>query len=124
MKFKNWLNENNEALQSLVQRLKGDVPELVDLWAWETDDYVELAKIEIDPKARNQGIGTKVVEAIKQYASSVGKPVVLTPEPARGKKGALERFYRRSDFIPNKGRNKDFRLSRPFSSTWYWKSNN
>ena len=38
-----------------------------------------------------------------------------------GKKQALERFYKDLDFVKNKGRNIDFQLSSPISTTMYWK---
>jgi hypothetical protein len=59
--------------------------------------------------------------AIKEYAKSVGKPVVLKPTPESGKKAALERFYKRNGFIWNTGNKKDFTLSDAFGRNMLWR---
>ena len=41
-------------------------------------------------------------------------------EPEKGKKGALQRFYKRNEFVNNAGRNKDYGLSE-FSRTMLYK---
>jgi len=120
MQFRQWLEENSE-LQKLVASLEQQYPEIASLFAWENIYSVELSDIKIHKDSRNQGIGSAVISALKDFAASVGKPLIVAPEPGKGKKAALTRFYRRNGLIPNKGRNKDYRLSKPFSGTMYWK---
>lgn len=107
-------------MEELLQHIRSLYP-FVKIWAFESTDRVELQQIEIPPEHRGGGIGTSIMEMLKSYASSVGKPIVLRPEPNRGKKAALERFYKRLGFVDNAGRNKDYALSAPFSKTMYWR---
>jgi GNAT superfamily N-acetyltransferase len=74
---------------------------------------LELADIEVAKDARQQGIGTKALEALTQFADEHGQRILLTPalkDPKHGttSRGRLVRFYKRFGFVLNKGRNKDF----------------
>lgn len=108
------------SIEELLQHIRSLYP-FVKIWAFESKDRVELQQIEISPEHRGSGVGTEIMEMLKSYAKSVGKPIVLRPEPDRGKKAALERFYKRLGFVDNAGRNKDYTLSAPFSNTMYWR---
>jgi GNAT superfamily N-acetyltransferase len=107
-------------MEELLQQIRTRYP-FVKIWAFESADRVELQQIEVPPEHRGSGIGTEIMQELKNYARSVGKPIVLRPEPERGKKAALERFYKRLGFVNNAGRHKDYTLSAPFSKTMYWK---
>jgi hypothetical protein len=87
----------------------------------EFDNKIKLDKIEIPKDLRNQGIGTEIITALKSYSESINKPIVLNPEPEKGKKGALQRFYERNEFVDNAGRKKDYDLTDTFSRTMYYK---
>ena len=63
---------------------------------------------------------SEIVRKIQQYAQSVGKPIVLSPEPEKGKKAALERFYKNLGFVHNRGRHRDYRLSSFGGPTMLW----
>ena len=112
--------ENTDQLQQLVQSIKQQYPE-IDLSVWENSYSIELSTIKVPRLLQGQGIGTAAIKAIKDYAQQVGKPIVLRPQPDRGKKAALSRFYKRQGFIDNRGRNIDFTLSSPCAPTMYWK---
>ncbi len=121
MEFKQWLEyETPEKLTILIADLKGKFPGL-DLYVFETSHKVEISVIELPKDMRNQGVGSIVMKAIQEYAQSVGKPIVLSPDAERGKKAALERFYKNHGFVYNKGRNKDFTISSTFAKTMYWR---
>lgn len=107
-------------MEELLQQIRSLYP-TVKIWAFESSDRVELQQIEVPPAERGSGIGTQIMGMLKDYARSVGKPIVLRPEPERGKKKALERFYKRLGFVDNAGRHKDYTLSAPFSKTMYWR---
>lgn len=107
-------------MEELLQHIRSLYP-FVKIWAFESKDRVELQQIEVPLEHRGSGVGTEIMEMLKSYAKSVGKPIVLRPEPDRGKKAALERFYKRLGFVDNAGRNKDYTLSAPFSKTMYWR---
>ena len=87
----------------------------------EYDNKIKLEKIHVPKEMRNQGIGTEIITALKEYSQRVNKPIALNPESEKGKKGALQRFYERNEFINNTGRRKDFDLSDTFSRTMYYK---
>jgi GNAT superfamily N-acetyltransferase len=74
---------------------------------------LELADIEVPKDARKQGVGTKALEALTQFADEHGQRIVLTPALKDSRHGTtsrsrLVRFYKRFGFVLNKGRNKDF----------------
>lgn len=119
--FRTWLEENS--LQKLVNSLELQYPG-VQLSAWESNSRIELAMIKIPKGMQSQGIGSKIMQFLKDYAQLVKKPIVLRPEAENGKKAALQRFYSKHDFVNNKGKNIDFKLSSPTARTMYWKPDN
>lgn len=119
MKFKQW-HESSDGLESLLDELRKEYNP-ISILAWEDKNKIEVAKIVVPPDKRNQGIGTAVMKRLQEYAQSVGKPIVLRPEPEKGKKKALDRFYSGLGFVNNRGRNMDYTLSSPMARTMYWK---
>lgn len=107
-------------IDALLAQIELKYP-FVKVSAFENDYKIELQQIEVPVEHRNAGIGTEIVRLIQDYAKTVGKPVVLRPEADKGKKGALNRFYKRLGFVDNSGRYKDYSLSSAFGPTKYWK---
>ena len=110
----------NIELQSIVQELENQYRGL-ELWVYETSSAINLADFKVPLELRQQGIGGKVVEKIKEFAQKRQKPITLAPESERGYKKKLENFYREHGFVHNRGRNKDYAISDPFSPTMYWR---
>lgn len=108
----------SENLNDLLTELRREYAGL-QIDAFESAAYIELMGINVENKGH--GIGTKVIEALQEYARRVGKPIVLRPEPEPRKKAALFRFYKNLGFVVNKGRKRDYALSSPFALTMYWK---
>ena len=70
-----------------------------------------LSKIEVSGDERNAGQGTKAMQDIVDRMDREGATIALTPDDAfGGNKNRLIKFYKRFGFVPNKGRNKDFRF--------------
>ena len=70
-----------------------------------------LSRIVIPEELRQQGLGTKFMEALIEWADNAEVTVALTPDAAfGGNKARLQEFYRRFGFVSNKGRNKDFAI--------------
>ena len=111
--------QSQDDIQKLVDFFLAKYPGLV-LRINEYENKIKLEKIDVPKEMRSQGIGTEIISAIKEYSQKVGKPIVLNPEPEKGKKGALQRFYERNDFVNNAGRNRDDGLSE-FSRTMLYK---
>jgi ribosomal protein S18 acetylase RimI-like enzyme len=72
----------------------------------ETDKFIRVSNIEINPASRNAGIGSDAIRQIQADAASKGKPVVLTTDAMRGKEAqtAQRRLYERLGFVKNKGK--------------------
>jgi GNAT superfamily N-acetyltransferase len=118
MNFKEWLDDT--PFQKLIDSLRKQYAGVV-LWASEHEAKISISDIKVPKEMRDQGIGSAILAAIKQYAASVGKPIVLSPAPERGKKAALNRFYQRNGFNLNAGKNIDFGLSSSFRKTMVWR---
>lgn len=114
------LAQEQQAIQDFINLYTNKYPGII-LRITEYDNKIKLDKIEIPKDLRNQGIGTEIITALKSYSESVNKPIVLNPEPEKGKKGALQRFYERNEFVDNAGRKKDYDLTDTFSRTMYYK---
>jgi len=79
----------------------------VDLRIYEEPELITLSKIIVPDTMRGQGIGSKVMLDLTDYADLKGKIIATTPsEDFGGNKSRLLKFYRSFDFIPNKGRKK------------------
>jgi hypothetical protein len=107
-----------KSLEELIFLLRKENPGLT-LNAYEASHKIEIQDIKVEEKG--QGTGTKVIRQLQEYARRVGKPIVLHPEPERGKTGDLMRFYKGLGFVKNKGRKTDFTISSLFGLTMYWK---
>ena len=112
--------QSQDDIQKLVDFFLAKYPGLV-LRINEYENKIKLEKISLPLVLRNQGIGTEIINVLKEYSQRVSKPIVLNPEPEKGKKGALQRFYERNEFVDNAGRKKDYDLTDTFSRTMYYK---
>lgn len=76
-----------------------------------TDKVMVLNKIVVPKANRSSGVGSIAMTRICDYADQKGYVIALTPSSDfGGSKGRLEQFYSRFGFVPNKGKNKDFRF--------------
>lgn len=106
--------------ENLREELLEKYPGL-DFFVYEQPEKIYISHIKVPKEMRGSGIGTEVVNRVKEIAAGRNKPVVLHPEAERGYKKKLDDFYKRLDFVENKGRNRDYSLSDPFARTMYWK---
>jgi len=107
-------------LEKLCDFFEAKYPGL-SLAVYENEFRVYIQEIRFPPDMQSQGFGTEVVEKVKEYATKVGKPISLHPEPEPRKKKKLFDFYKDRGFVHNKGRKTDYRLTEPFARTMYWK---
>lgn len=119
--FKKFMSSSESKLDSLVQSLKGIYPGL-DLFVSERSNEIHVHEIKV--KDKNKGTGTKVMQALQQYAQLVGKPITLTPQPEPRKKAKLLKFYKSLGFYNNSGRKKDYRYGGIGGPTWMWRPQN
>lgn len=108
-----------DAIQQLTDQADAD-PQIEDftLHSGNQGRWIDLRSIRVKPEARNQGVGSQYITAVKSIAKQFGVPVILGPEADRGHKADLERFYRGHDFTPHKGRNRDYSVGGAFGGEW------
>ena len=94
----------------------------IKLYVGETPDYIYIHNIEVPAEDRRKGIGSDVIQTIKNYAVTKKKPVVLEPAHPKGDKTKLLKFYKRLGFVHNEGKKFDPKLTLPYAKTMYWKS--
>jgi GNAT superfamily N-acetyltransferase len=116
-----WYDSGDKFMGDLVtfeHKLLQKYPELKDLNLTGKENVkIFLHSIRIKPEHYGKGIGTKVLTDIKEYAAKLGLPVVLSPEPDRGKKEALRRFYKNNGFY----KCKDSRYTSMFAPVLIWR---
>lgn len=85
----------------------------LDVYLSKDGTKINLSKISVDPKQRNQGIGTQVMNDIIQQADNTNAIVTLSPSVDFGGTSVarLKDFYKEFGFVENKGKNKDLSIS-------------
>jgi len=80
-----------------------------------------LSDLYIKEEFRGQGLGSKVMNSIIQFADNNNLPVVLIPEPDDEDVSPkqLVDFYKKFGFVLNKGKKTDYSFSDPFATTMY-----
>jgi GNAT superfamily N-acetyltransferase len=106
-------------VQLIAERIRA-WPEVERFELAETLHSIEITNIRIRPSHRGKGIGKSIFDQLKEYAARHGIALVLSPNPDQGKRTALERFYRKLGFRPNRGRNRRDHLGTTFVMGWYW----
>lgn len=95
-------------------------PQLDDLYFYvSSDNSLYLNSIRVKLEDRHMGIGERVIREIKKFADEHDLIITLSPEPQRGYKKKLDRFYKNLGFVDNKGRKKDYRLGGCFGRIMY-----
>jgi hypothetical protein len=118
--FKNFVETSEFGINSIVDKLRTQYPGLA-LWVFERPTNLHLQEIRLPINMRSQGIGSIIIKSLQEYARSVNKPIVLSPEPERGMKKKLLDFYKLHGFKPNKGKYMDYTLSSPTAPTMVWR---
>lgn len=81
---------------------------LVGLDIYENKNSIKLARIIIKPEAREEGIGTKIMNDLIHYADNNKQIITLTPSnDFGGNKNRLTQFYKKFGFKLNQGVHKN-----------------
>lgn len=82
----------------------------LDLFLGGRDEYIRISTIIIPEDSRGEGIGTKVMKDLTEYADDNYAILVLTPSTDYGATSVsrLKSFYKKFGFVDNKGKNKDW----------------
>ena len=89
----------------------------ISLYITEKDNLIILESIIVPKEQRKMGIGSQIMQELIDYADQVGKCMEVSPGIKDFYLGTTSRnrlvnFYKRFDFVENKGRNKDFTTSK------------
>ncbi|MDN5625218.1 MAG: hypothetical protein L0G96_18950, partial [Acinetobacter sp.] len=107
-------NENNKTdnIESLDAWKEFAKNQGISISAHESGDLITLNKIVVPTAERNSGIGSRIMQALVDYADSHKKHIALSPSSDFGGNTAkLKSFYKRFGFIENKGGNKVYQTS-------------
>lgn len=111
MKFEQFINESN---QELIKNLQIKILKKfnVKLSLSLVGNKIELIKIIVNGDDRNKGVGTNVMDDIVNFADRNKLIIVLTPSSDfGGNKSRLVSFYKKFNFVENKGKYKDYEIS-------------
>jgi len=77
------------------------------------DNHIAINAIIIPKDSRGEGIGSKIMQEITNYADKHKKIIVLDPSTDFGATSInrLKKFYSRFGFVKNSGRKKNFQFS-------------
>jgi GNAT superfamily N-acetyltransferase len=86
---------------------------VVDAYESAKRPIITLSRIEVPKESRNKGIGTDAMQDLTSYADETDKIIALSPSKDFGASSVsrLKEFYKKFDFVENKGKNKDFSIS-------------
>ncbi len=105
MVFENYIdNSINEKVKNLMDELENNYP--VDLYIsyYKNNNVIILSKIVIIKQDRSQGIGSKIMEKICDFADENNLRIGLTPSSDfGGSKSRLIKFYKNFGFKNYKG---------------------
>lgn len=95
--------------KSLAKSLHASSPN-ASAFVAKSGDAILLSELVIPKEERGGGSGSAFMAELTRYADENGMNIVLTADgDYGGSKIGQQRFYRRHGFVPNAGRNKDFR---------------
>jgi len=108
--FEQFLNESitlNPKLNELINNWEQDG---IKIDAYISANDIILSKLIIPSKYRNQGIGTKIIQKLLQFAGTNNMRVLVTPSTDFGasSKARLESFYKKLGFKKNHGKTRDY----------------
>lgn len=106
----------SDSVKALESDLLKKHPQLHQLSLYKSGDDVKLDTIIVKKEHRKAGVGSAVLDDIKDFADKHSKRVILTAGVRDSHWGTtsqsrLDTFYRRNGFVANKGRNKDYSIS-------------
>lgn len=122
------LLENNipdieNKVATLERTLQGLYPEIdrIGVYYDHNNNSLFISDLYIKQEHRGQGIGSKIMSSVTQFADNLKLPIVLIPESDDDNVSNkdLINFYKKFGFVINKGKQKDYSFSDPFALTMY-----
>ena len=101
--YHQFMEDVSDALTTIEKNWKRKHPDMKLSFSHSPrSNTIRVDNIRIPKEKQGQGIGSRVIKGISNVAKRNNVPVTLTPEPDKGKKQALDRFYKRHGFTKNK----------------------
>ena len=103
------IKEANQNIQDMILDIWEDKIEKISIF--DNKDNIELSMIKLKDDVKRQGIGSKIMNYLCDYADKHNKIIHLTPDPSMGTNlNTLKSFYMKHGFNFNKGVHKDYRF--------------
>jgi hypothetical protein len=100
--YSEFIVESHEALNKISSAYERKYPGMkLNLSHSPITNNVRVDLIRVPKEKRGLGIGTRAITGVKNYAKRHNLPVTLSQEPEKGKKGKLQKFYKRLEFKKN-----------------------
>ena len=111
MKLKDIVLESTRAFGQQIENELG----LHTFYVYDRGDDIVLDTIIVGKEGRGQGLGSKAMKALTDYADEHGKRIILTPAveddyQVTTSRNRLVKFYKRFGFVESKGRNIDYEI--------------
>lgn len=103
-----------ESTRDFSRKLEAELG-LHTFYAYDRGDDIVLDTIIVGKEHQGQGLGTRAMNALLNYADRSGKRIILTPGTVDDGHGTTSRsrlvkFYKRFGFVESKGRNIDYEI--------------
>lgn len=103
-----------ESLIAFAEQVKNDLG-LKQFSLYEKGNDIYLNSIIVGREQQGQGLGSKALQMLTDYADNEGKRIILTPAAQDKMHGTtsrarLVRFYKRFGFVESKGKNIDYQI--------------
>jgi len=104
------IDKDRSEFDRLIQSKKLNIEYTAYFNVTQGEKNIKLVSIFVPKGSRNEGIGSKFMEELTQFADRKGYVIVLTPSKDFGASSIsrLRKFYGRFGFKRNLGRNKNF----------------
>lgn len=108
LNFSDWLNEGISEIDQFA--LANNVE--VDIYLSSSGE-IHLSRIFVPKENRKQGVGSRMMQFIVNYADKENKIITLSPATDFGGTSInrLKNFYKNFGFVENKGKNKNYKYS-------------
>jgi GNAT superfamily N-acetyltransferase len=101
--YHQFMEDVSQALTTIEKNWKRKHPDMKLSFSHSPrSNVIRVNNIRIPKEKQGQGIGSRVIKGISNVAKRNNAPVTLTPEPDKGKKTQLNRFYQKHGFTKNK----------------------
>jgi len=113
--YLNMICEDSE-LSSFVDKTTSEHPEIKHLRLYPRGNDINLDMIALHKEHQGSGVGSVIINKIKNYADTHNKRVLLTTgtkdkDLGTTSQSRLDKFYKGHGFVPNKGRSKDYSIN-------------